>query len=289
MGSLDICTGATLLSPIQALLDYVFPYMFVALATILIPFVFKAENRNKKVLWLVLICLLGGFFKLLSHYMAGVYFWNNPADFAWGLNDMNIYLYAFLYNFAAIGPSIVITAILLVIIYLRTPNVIEYQEELNLKEKPQENLPSLMPFTVFMIGLSIAFFGVYLYLYINSIAYYEYEVEGVLYREFEADPDYQFINSLALFTLVIMSINIYRYFKGKETVKRELFELISITSSSFIYGLARMIRMYVKKKETAFYWQWSLASFAVLLGVIALSIIIIRQGKKNNLQTKQGE
>ena len=283
MGSLDICTGATILNPIQALLDYIFPYAFVALGTLLIPMFYKAENKNRKILWLVLISVVGGLFKLMSHYMAGVFFWNDPAGFAWGLNDMNVYLYAFLYNIAAIGPSIVITSILLVLIFIRAPKVIEYQEEIELVEKNKEELPSLIPLTMFIAGLSLAFFGVYLYQYIKSIDYYEYEVSGVLYHEFEADPDSQFINSLSLFTLIIMIINIVRYFKGRETVKRELFELISITSASFIYGLARMIRMYVKNKDTSFYWQWTLASLGVLLGMVIVAIIIIKRRKKVNL------
>lgn len=281
MGALDICTGATILNPAQALLDYIFPYVFVAIGTLAVPFFHMSKNKSEKILWLISIAFVGGLCKLLSHYLAGIFFWNDPAGFAWGLNDMNVYLYAFLYNVAAIGPSIVLTAVLLILIYLRTPKVMEYQEEFEEEEKVENNLPSLLPLTIFMIGLSIAMFGIYLYRYIDSIEYYEYEVDGVLYREFEADGDAQFLNSLSLITAIIMIINLIRYFKNKETVKRELFELISITSASFIYGLARLIKMYVKNKETSYYWQWSLAALVVLLGTIALAIIITKRKKTN--------
>ena len=88
IGLLDIATSAYIIHPIQLLLDYVFPYTVVGFAGIFKIFFDKSETKGTKILWLIVGAVVGGMFKFLSHYLAGVFFWADPSAFAWGLGSM---------------------------------------------------------------------------------------------------------------------------------------------------------------------------------------------------------
>ena len=128
MGLLDIATSAYILHPAQLLLDYILPYAVVGFVGFLKPMFDRSEQRKEKILWLISGAVIGGMLKFTSHYLAGVIFWADPNNFAWGLNGMNPYLYCFIYNIAFIGPSIILTAALLVAIMMRAPRVLTANE-----------------------------------------------------------------------------------------------------------------------------------------------------------------
>ena len=125
MGLFDIATKAYVRHPVQVLLDYVFPYMLVAFAALLKPLFDRAQTKKEKIAWLLLGTLIGGLLKLLSHYLAGVFFWvKSPDDFSWGIKNMNTLVYCLIYNLAFIGPSIIITGALLVVVYQTYPTIL---------------------------------------------------------------------------------------------------------------------------------------------------------------------
>ena len=119
MGLLDLATGSYILHPIQMLLDYVFPYAIVGLVGIFRPMFVKADTKGKAILWIIIGTIAGGLFKLMSHYLAGIFFWNSPSSFVWNMSNVNVYLYCLIYNIAFIGPTIILSGAILVALFIR--------------------------------------------------------------------------------------------------------------------------------------------------------------------------
>ncbi len=127
MGLLDVATGPYVLNFWQVILDYVISYSLVAVAGLFRPMYQKGENDNRKILILLFATIVGGLAKFLAHYLAGVIFWADPANFAWNLKYMNPYLYCFLYNIAFIGPSIILCFVLLFAIQKKAKQILEVE------------------------------------------------------------------------------------------------------------------------------------------------------------------
>ena len=60
--------------------------------------------------------------------------------------------------------------------------------------------------------------------------------------------------------------------------------LVFISATSFIFGLARLIRMYVKEKDPTMYWIWFGVALAALIASICLLIywILIKKRKQES-------
>lgn len=268
IGSLDICTGAYILNPMQALLDYIFPYAFVSLAVFLTPWYKKSNN---KVVPLIVIATVGGIMKFFSHFFAGVFFWNDASQFAWGLNSLDAFTYSFVYNIAYIGPSIILCALLLIVIQKKAPIILETGVEDKVIEKEKINIQPLL-INIAFIGISLAFFVIYFIHYLKSIAPYD--------GGFDADGDSLFIMVISFIWSVICVGGMIRIIKKKENSTMQLFQFTLISFSSFIYGLARLIKMYVKNKDTTFYWEWVIAASIVVVAFITATVLSHKSTKK---------
>ena len=282
MGLLDIATSAYIIHPAQLFLDYILPYAFVAIGCLCkFPFE-KAETKGGKVLWLIVGTIVGGLAKFLSHYLAGIFFWADPNNFAWGLTSMNPYLYCFIYNIAFIAPSIVLTAALLVVIYLRVPFVIDVKDKKERGEKSKV-LPVVY---VSVIGAgALACFIIYLIKYVQSFSSYK-DGSAISY---EFDPDSMVIVLLSLFLLVLTAISVVKLFNGKFRMVYHSQITFMIVSMSLIYGIARLIRMYVKQKDPTTYWIWfgvGLFTVLVFLG-LSLYLYFSKKQKKTNVSNQQ--
>ena len=132
MSILDTVTGPYILpgawyqAVAQVALDYVLAYPVVALAGLLKPLFDKAETRGTKAKWLIIGCLVGGLAKFAVHYTAGAIFWANPENFAWNLTWMNPYLYVLVYNVAYMGPCIILSTLIALLIFWKVPSL--YQD-----------------------------------------------------------------------------------------------------------------------------------------------------------------
>ena len=275
MGTLDIATSAYIIHPAQLLLDYILPYALVAIGCLCkYPFD-KAETKGQKMLWLVIGTTIGGLAKLLSHYLVGVIFWADQSGFAWNLTWMNPYLYCFIYNFAFIGPSIILCVGLLVAIYARAPMVLEPKEN---QEKP-ENGKALPLVLVSVLGTGALFcFIFFLIRYIRSFSDY---TDGGAYG-YDFDPDSMVIFVLALFLVVLAVFSFIKIFKGKFSMLFYANVTLFTVSMSLIYGIARLIRMYVKEKDPTTYWIWFGVGLATVLAFLSLSLFLYFKKKKIN-------
>lgn len=264
MGALDIATSAYILHPMQLLLDYIFPYTLVGIVGFIKPLFDKYEGKKERILWLISGAFIGGLLKFLSHYLAGVIFWADPDNFAWGLNNINPYLYCFIYNIAFIGPSIILTGALLVAIYLRAPRILV---NINPKEvKPHEQKIDLTTWIINgLITVGGAFCFVYFLIkYIRSFGSYQ---DGSAYG-YDFDQDSMLIFILGFSLLVTGIISFFCIAKKIYREKVTLGVIITIMADSFIYGLARLIKSYVKNYDPTVYWMW------LMIGVMTLIISI---------------
>lgn len=276
MGLFDIATSAYILHPAQLYLDYILPYALVSVGCVF-KFLFDAtESKKQKIIWLIVGTAVGGLAKFLSHYLAGVIFWANPENFAWHLNNMNPYLYCFIYNAAFIVPSIIITAALLVLVFVRVPSILIPKENAEI----QRNNDIILPITVVSAILTGALFIFVWYLikYIKSFSDYK---DGSAYG-YDFDPDSMALVIFSLFIVVLCVLSIIKICKRKYSPLFFTSVLSVITGSSFIYGLSRLIRMYVKSKNPTTYWIWFGVGLFTLAVCIALVIYFYIKKKKTN-------
>ena len=272
IGTLDFMTGAYIVHPVQPILDYIIPYAMVGLSIFLKPLYENAKNNKGKIIALIVITIVGGTAKLLSHYLAGVIFWADQSGFAWNLTYMNPYLYAFIYNFAFIGPSIVLTSAILVFVQARFPSLLKAQViKLEGEQRAANQGQLIMCGGLILIGL--AFFIFYLIDYIKSFQQYDY---GDSF-EFESNGDSMVISLIGLFIVILGLISGYKAYKGKlESFKTmQLLTVIFLIAS--IYGTARLIRMNIKGKPQDFYQMW----LAISLGLSILTLMFSEVTRKN--------
>ena len=274
MGLFDFATGAYILHPAQALLDYILPYAVVGLAGLFLPIY---NNTEKKIPALILLVTAGGIFKFLSHYIAGVIFWNNAGEFAWGLGNLSPYLYSLIYNIAYIGPTIVLSIALMILIYKKAPKLLTNQNLLN--EKQDNNQGKISTYVlsgVFTAGGAFLFVY-YLIDFIKSVYQYQDTYEGGSRTwdvvGFEANGDSMVIFVLGLFLLTLGIFGLIKTTKGTINKSNLMVVLSAISMVSFIYGLARLIRCYVKEKPVGEYWIWIIISAFVCLIAIGVSIM----------------
>lgn len=272
MGLLDIATSAYILHPVQLILDYILPYALVGFAGLLRPFYIKSKTKVEKILWLISGAVIGGLLKFLSHYLAGIVYWADPSAFAWNLNEMNPYLYCFVYNIAFIGPSILLCAGLLVAMYFAAPKLLMDKPIIEDENKEKKDIvPIIISVAIIAGGLTV--FIIYLIKYIKSFS--DYTDSGAYGYDF--DPDSMLIFVLGLF-LVVLGVNgLVAYFLKKFSYLRTSITLTSIVLASLVYDIARLIRMYIKEKDPSLYWTWFIIGLIILLiASVFLTVSLIK-------------
>ena len=281
MGLFDIATSAYIVHPAQLFLDYILPYVMVGFAGIFKYFFDRYDDKKSRILWLIAGAVVGGLLKFLSHYLAGIFFWNDPSGFKWGLENMNAYLYSFIYNIAFIGPSIILSGTVMVVIYLRAPQL--FVPKYAVADEKLKNVidPVKLILTIGTIAFGLFVFVFYLIKYIKSytIDYYD---DGAF--EYNFDPDSMVIFALGLFLAIMGAFNLYQYFKDKFSYAIYSGSLSAILLVSLIYDIARLIRMYVKGKDPTLYWIWFVIGLLSLAGAVTFFIISMIKRKKEKPQ-----
>lgn len=110
----------------QILLDYVLAYPLVAFAGLFAQLFKQAKTKKSQIKFLILGSVLGGILKLVSHYLAGVIFWSSSCPEGYLGGPM---LYSLVYNGSYMLPNIVINGLLLVLIFLKAPQILVLNEQ----------------------------------------------------------------------------------------------------------------------------------------------------------------
>lgn len=279
MGGFDIATKAYILHPVQVLLDYILPYALVGLAGLFKPLFNQTDNKKMCIVWLIVGTVVGGLLKFFSHYFAGVFFWNTQADFAWGLTYMNPWLYCFIYNIAFTGPSIILTAALLVVLYLKAPKTFIPRYAVSDEKLKNVINPTKIALSVAAIAIGAFIFVFFLIRYINSYKLKDYDTMVKI----SFDKDSMVIFVLGLFLAVMGVVNLIKYFKDKFSYFTYSAALTGLLSVSFIYAVYRLIESYVEKENPTLYWIWfaiGLVSLAGGMTFFVLALINRRKAKR---------
>lgn len=281
MGLFDIATSAYILHPAQMLLDYILPYLLVGFAGVFRPLYIKSETKTGKILLLLAGTVLGGLLKFLSHYLAGVIFWADPSNFAWDLNSMNPYLYCFVYNIAFIGPSIVLSAGLLLAIYFTAPLILK--DKPIFVEKKQRKIYSLpIVISSILIAAGLTVFIVFLIRYIKSFSDY---TDGAAYG-YDFDPDSLVVFVLGFYVALLGTGGLVATLLKKYTYLRTAINLLFISLISEVYAGARLRRMYLKGKDPTIYWIWFGVGLLTLAGIIVFFLLALKDYKKKKRAKK---
>ena len=285
MGTLDVATSAYILHPVQLVLDYIIPYALVGFAALLKPFFDKYDDKKSRIPWLISGVVIGGLLKFLSHYLAGIFFWTESSEFAWGLEKTNLYLYCFIYNIAFIGPSIVLCSALMVPLYLKAPQIFvvrktesEVKEVEIVEEENKNPFPMILSIATMVFGTFVFIF--YLIKYIKSFGDYTDEYYGKPVYGYDFDPDSMLIFVLGFFLVVLGANNLVKYFKNRFSYVVYSGVLSTILFASLVYDIARLVRMYIKEKDPTIYWIWFIVGFLSLAGAVTFFVISLIKNRK---------
>ena len=283
MGMLDFCTKAYIIHPVQPLLDYILPYALVGVAGFFKPLFDHAKSKGLKVMWITIAGVVGGLLKFTSHFFAGAIFWNEAAYFAWGLTYLNPWVYSLVYNMAYIGPCIVISIAVCILLFLRAPVIFTAKDNIS-KEKGEVNKkPMEIAFEAFFFIGGTVLFIYFLISYIQSFVWKESS------QKFSFDRD-----SLVLFLcgLAIMGLSITYFIKtlkNKFILRRFFLEYGIISLLVFGYSLARIIDMYIDPEGVIEnkYWIWfALNLFTTFACGTIYTLLFIRYKKSKTLSNQ---
>ncbi|SDB81155.1 thiamine transporter [Pelagirhabdus alkalitolerans] len=120
-GTLQIATGtAWIMHPIQGALDYPIAFTVLGVAGLFAPVVQRAlKDNNHKLFagYLALGVLAGISLRFVSHYLAGVVFFESLID------GMNIWVYSLVYNGSYLLPAYLINIIVIGYLFIKRPKL----------------------------------------------------------------------------------------------------------------------------------------------------------------------
>lgn len=267
MGLIDMATKAYLLHPIQVLCDYILPYALVGVAGFLRPFIINNDSSKKRLFLMILGVTVGGILKLVSHYIAGVIWWADPEYFAWNLNALSPYLYCFIYNFAAVGPSIILCSILLAVLYKKAPVIFNLNKEdgevIEIKNRKKE--PYAFLSITLIAALAIYEFVDSLVIYIRS---YKWKASSMKYS---LDGDSRIIIIASIFAFVLVGILLYDYFTSRFSYRKMFTGLLFIFGFIGLSGVALSISIALEGESATQYRTW--IAISLLISIICSAAI----------------
>ena len=92
---------------------------------------------------------------------------------------------------------------------------------------------------------------------------------------------------LALFLIVLAILSYIKIFKGKFSMLFYANVTLFTVSMSLIYGISRLIRMYVKGKDPTTYWIWFGVGLATVFAFLGLSLFLYFRNKKKISESNQ--
>ena len=262
------------------LLDYILPYALVGTAGFFKPWFDKEESSKKKILILCLGALVGGLLKFFSHFIVGVLVWA-PMGYDWGIESEA--LYSFAYNIAFTGPSIVLSAAVLVVMYKRAPRVICSPKD-KTEFVPQEHIKAYD----LIINPTLVATGLFLFVYflIKYIMAAQLVDKGWAYK-YNSNQDSVFLLFTGLLLVLIFGICIIKTLKNKQDNRLTTIALIAVTSSHVIYSIAKILICYLDEwQNPTIYIVWMVVSFLLVLIFIGL-YLLVKQILENKEKTGQ--
>ncbi|MBO5578156.1 MAG: energy-coupled thiamine transporter ThiT [Bacilli bacterium] len=272
MGVLDFATGPYILGPWQVMLDYILPYAVVAIAGFAKPFFDREENKYIKLVILLVATLVGGLAKFTCHFLSGGIFF---AEYiSWVEFAGQPWLYSLAYNMAAVGPSIVLTMLLLIPIYFKAPQILHVKGD-----KVQQT--ETVPFFDWGVNTILLAGGLFLFVYflISYIKSYDpYIEDGAMDIGFDQDALVLFCTGGLM--MFIAGISIIKSVMKIQDYRLTTILMMIMCSAETVYAVARIIKLTAKNKPVDIYWVWFGASLVLLGAFVALFIYLKKNAKQ---------
>ncbi|OEH86429.1 energy-coupled thiamine transporter ThiT [Desulfuribacillus stibiiarsenatis] len=109
VGVLHLITGATVVHPVQLVLDYPFAYTVLGFASAFS--LQKADKAGVSPFWMIAGILLAATLRFISHFISGIIWFGEYAP-----EGMPVALYSFLYNISYLLPEVLITMVVVVLV-----------------------------------------------------------------------------------------------------------------------------------------------------------------------------
>ena len=255
MGLLDLITKSYLITFWQVLLDYILPYALVGCAGFFKPLFDKSETSGKKILFLCVGAVVGGMLKFLSHFIVGMLVWA-PMGYSWPIESEA--LYSFAYNIAFTGPSIILSALVLVVLFKRVPKVVCVPQEVR-ETRPQKHLIAFD----YVINPVLAAIGTFLFVFflVVYIQNFKYTDKGYAYK-LSSDGDAVALMFLGLLLMVIFINCIIATALNKQNNRLTSLFLIIIGAAHVIYAIAKILICYFDEwTNPKVYFIWMVVAF----------------------------
>ena len=156
------------------------------------------------------------------------------------------------------------------------------------KSKDNKQIYGVVSSSIWITGGTFCFVW-FLIDYIRSFGSYEEldETGKVVAIGYDFNPDSMLIFLLGGFLVVLGVLSLIKLYKHRFSPLFATSVGLIIVSSSFIYCLARLIRMYVKKKDPTTYWMWFGIGLFTIAVFLALVIYFYLQKKKKTSEASQ--
>ncbi|WP_203248599.1 energy-coupled thiamine transporter ThiT [Sporosarcina beigongshangi] len=122
-GVLQIATGAYVLNPIQAALDYFVAYALVGVAAVTLGWLLsgKAKGNNGTMIKAIVVgTVIGGLLRYLAHFIGGIVFFASFAP-----EGQPVWLYSLIYNASYMIPSIILSAFVASLLFMKAPRLLK--------------------------------------------------------------------------------------------------------------------------------------------------------------------
>ena len=267
MGILDLITKSYMITFWQVLLDYILPYALVGCAGFFKPLFDKEDNSTRKILFIVLGTVVGGLLKFLSHFIVGVLIWA-PMGYDWAIQSEA--LYSFAYNIAFTGPSIILSAAIMVVLFKRAPKVISVPSEVK-ESKPQKHLKAFD----YVINPALSAIGTFLFIFflVVYIQNFKFADKGWAYK-LTSDGDAVTLMFLGLLLMVIFINCMVATALNKQNNRLTSLFLILISAAHIVYAIAKIMICYLDEwSDPKIYFIWMVTS--VLLNLIFIGLYLL--------------
>lgn len=119
VGLLQLVSGAYILNPIQAAIDYLIAFTIVGVAAVVRKPLLNSLQHKTKMIWLITAgVVLAGFLRFLAHMIAGYVFFRDVTS------DENAWWVTISYNGSYMLPATILTAIVACLLFTSAPKLL---------------------------------------------------------------------------------------------------------------------------------------------------------------------
>ena len=266
MGVLDLITKAYFITFWQVLLDYILPYALVAASGLFKPWFDKTDNKLTKSMIICLSVFVGGMLKFFSHFIVGTLVWA-PMGYDWAIADAT--LYSFAYNIAFTGPSIILSAALLVLLYNRAPFILDVPQE-KVEAKSEKRIKAYD----YLINPSLIIIGLFLFIFYLIVYIQNFKSSDKGYAiKISSSPVAVMMILTGLLLVIICGVNIILTYKNKQNNRLTSIALIFLSAAHVIYAIAKILICYLDDwEDPKIYFIWMVV--AVLVNILCIAIYV---------------